>query len=571
MNRTLMRLSVVLLLIPAGSSAQTITGSVRTSDSDGPIAGAIVEVRTTRHAEPVRALSDATGRFRLRTQPSDTLWLRVLRVGFLPTEHPAIVTRGRSAIDVTVIAHDMRVELASVRVTGRDRCRVRPENGLAVATAWEEARKVMLASQLMSVDTAISGSWYVYESVVDPNSQHVREQSVSRYGASTRRVFRSVPVGALIALGFVVQDTDGVRFYAPDVDVLLSEQFANTYCFRLVNGSSNRIGIRFQRVDRKDARHDIEGTVWLDRRSGEVARVEFTYTGFPVLPEPNSAGGFVEFAKLERSGWVASAWRAQIPLLTSSTTNHYLTDVSSGVNTTHTTAREIRVAGGELERLVRSDRVVFDEPRAAIRLHFVPSDGATSTTSVVASLRGSSVRGASDSTGRLRLGPLPAGRYTANIVVPTLDSLKMAPFDVTVEATVGTEYQVIRLPSTRDAVARPCGTDSANAGSAILRGTVGRPGGTPVFGATVTVDFARVDARRIGTGLVRWAPSALSALTDSRGRFQICGIPRATDLRVTVFVDGAMIERRVRIDPPRYDFESNFEIDRPQGTPSAHR
>src|SRR5262249_53043076 len=120
--------------------------------------------------------------------------------------------------------------------------------------------------------------------------------------------------------GYVVSDTSGTTYYAPDAEVLLSDFFAAAHCFHLVEpprsaGVSSLIGVAFQPLRDRPVLHDIDGTLWLDRTSAELRTLEFRYTGLPDYVAPANPGGKVEFLRLSDGGWLVSRWSVRMPVV----------------------------------------------------------------------------------------------------------------------------------------------------------------------------------------------------------------------------------------------------------------
>jgi hypothetical protein len=143
-------------------------------------------------------------------------------------------------------------------------------------------------------------------------------ESIRVYG---RHPFRSALPHDLAFGGWVRrQGQAGLKFYAPDAEVLLSESFLGLHCFRLVRSEAapgRLLGIEFEpapgrRVGRPIP--DIRGVLWLDRETGELRSLEFGYARLelPVPIEP--LGGRVEFDHLPDGGWIVQSWEIRTPL-----------------------------------------------------------------------------------------------------------------------------------------------------------------------------------------------------------------------------------------------------------------
>ena len=81
-------------------SAQTITGTVVLADSATPVRGVIVLALDGRGVEIARGLTSASGQYSLRAGAPGRYHLRLLRIGYRPTEGPrsTSATIGRTLV-----------------------------------------------------------------------------------------------------------------------------------------------------------------------------------------------------------------------------------------------------------------------------------------------------------------------------------------------------------------------------------------------------------------------------------------------------------------------------------------
>lgn len=560
-------LAVVGGIAPIGAvgAQQTVAGRVIAADSVTPIAGAIIELSLGRR-RLAQTLTTSTGEFRLRVADAGSLSVRVLRIGFRPHEITLDPIRAGETRHITIVVVENRVSLASMRVSARERCVTRSDHGASVAAVWEEARKAMLASRLVAATQPMLGEWFTYDRTMDSTGRALIDQRVRTHRLPTTHVFRSVSPHALAALGFVLSNEEGFEFFAPDPEVLLSDAFAATHCFRLIRGSgshSEDIGIAFVPVRARDDQHEVEGTIWVARISSELRSVEFAYTGFPRLDSDVAAGGIVRFVRLQTGNWIVSEWKAQVPLLTISRGASAVTELGPRRLAPTSVVREVRVAGGGLERATVNDSIVFFAPRPAVRVEVRTASSAVPRAGTVISIRGTEVSAITDDRGRAQIGPLPLASYRLSVTVPVFDSIGAAPLQYSARATMTDTPTVIQLPDIGDILKRLCGSDTATIGSGILRGAIRERTGEPVRDAVVVIAFNRVDASTLRTGSVRWKPAELRASTDENGRWQFCGIPRETDIHLIASRGAKIASRRVRIDRIRSLMDVSLELSEP--------
>jgi hypothetical protein len=77
--------------------------------------------------------------------------------------------------------------------------------------------------------------------------------------------WRSRSTDSLHRFGYVVTDKDNSTvYYAPGLDVLLSNMFLEDHCFRLV-ADGPRVGMAFEPAPDRKRLSEIRGTIWLDR------------------------------------------------------------------------------------------------------------------------------------------------------------------------------------------------------------------------------------------------------------------------------------------------------------------
>jgi hypothetical protein len=314
--------TVTVMLAAAGglddarARAQVVSGTVVTRDTVA-VSGAVVALIDSASTSFATTLTDEFGDFTLRAPRAGTWRLRVERVGFVRVTSLPFALRGGDEIDRRVHLRDATVRIAAIEVRDRARCEVRPAEGTLVATLWDEARKALAASiaqggtpTLLDLDT----------DEVEYDADFRRVLSAARATTSGRvaQSFHSAPPASLRALGYVrVVDTTTV-YYGPDARALLSADFAATHCLSLAGDdprSIRLIGIGFAPVDRPEGLVDVAGTIWLDRETYELDRVEFRFA--PALAaeqDDTTFGGRVQFARIPGGQVIVRRWELRMPV-----------------------------------------------------------------------------------------------------------------------------------------------------------------------------------------------------------------------------------------------------------------
>lgn len=553
-----------LLVATAGVArslhAQTITGSVVLPDSATPVRGVIVLALDSRGAEVARALTGPSGRFLLHAPVMGRYRLRVLRIGYRPTEGPT-VDAGTGTTDVArIVFAGRQVVLSAVNVRDRQTCRVSADTGYAVAQVWDEARKAMLSTQLTSDDAPLVAEWIEYDRVLDSTARLVREQHVRVLAHSTTHAFKSRPVEELAKSGYVVAEGGATTYFAPDAEVLLSELFAASHCFRLASppaGQSQLIGIAFEPSrDRRDAR-DIAGTLWLDRSTAELRTLEFHYTNLPDLAMAAGAGGHVEFLRLDDGNWLVRRWNVRMPVVAPRDRAADAITRRVILAPSNLALRGVQTTGGEVTRVSRHDTVIYRATGPHVAVQVVARDTLLGASGGRLTLEGTDYAASAAAGGRILVDPVLAGRYRARISTPLMDSLGVPPVVREVEAREDARVDIVTLPPSRDLLRAACPADSIRHGEAMLRGRVRDERARPAQGAAVTAtwqeNFQFVGGRegqRLGL-----TERTVGVITDSAGQWRLCGVPREREVIVRVATDSGSDRQRARLEADQ-DFSS---------------
>lgn len=299
----------------ARGAAQQIRGSILLPDSSRAV-GVIVMASDAHGTVVSRALSTTRGDFALRLPAFGKYDLRFLRIGFKPTTLSAIAADSLPVHPLHVTLRGEAITLATVTVQGKSVCRMQLDSAQTVARLWEEARKAIIATQLSATQLAPHVRAGLYERQTDLTETEVLASHNSFSSGSTLRPFASLRPDSLAKVGYATWDAKGSVYRAPDADALLSNDFASLHCFQVTPPPGDRgdwVGIGFRPVRNRGDLVDIEGTLWLDRKSSELRLLEYRYTNLPSDYVPANAGGSVEFVRLSNGAWVINRWFIRMP------------------------------------------------------------------------------------------------------------------------------------------------------------------------------------------------------------------------------------------------------------------
>lgn len=544
--------AIFAIAFAQASSAQTVSGSVVMPDTITPVPGAIVMAVDAQGATVGRSLTNTRGTFVLRLSSPGTVDLRVLRIGYNPLKGPSLAVAAGATQQVRIIYTASLVTLAAVNVQEGETCRVQRDSGLLVATLWEEARKAMLTSRLASDEPPLFAEWIEYVRTLDSASRVVRAQRIRTSRNPTTHVFQSVPGGILRTAGYVVEDSSTTTYYAPDAQVLLSEDFVETHCFHLVapprTEDQRRIGIAFTPTPDRRRMKEIEGTLWVDRTTTELRTLEFRYLNLDKVTAPAKPGGNVDFMKLSDGNWLVSRWQLRMPQLYDAPAEN-LFDNRRLYLAHDLVLRAVQHSGGEVVRAIRHDSVVYEGAGARIDVQVLARDSSTSVAGAILDLDGTDYTAVADASGRIHLSPLLPGRYMARLHSPSMDAMGVPGAMREIEARMDPRVDSLMLPNPANVLASACPADSGRSAQGMLHGWVKGASTTPIGHASITVNWR--DDYTLTQGAVSqisYGAKTLGTVTNDAGYWRICGIPPTAPVSVRVVSDSGSDLREAHLN-----------------------
>lgn len=304
--------------IAAPAHAQTIHGELVEKGTNAPVPGAFVVLLDDADRQRDAALTDAEGRFVLSAPGPGEYTLGLDRIGYLSTRTDPIALSREQVIRYRLETIVAPVALQDIEVAMESDCRIRPEEGRAVARVWEEARKALNATAFTQQMGLLQYSVVARERVLDPFTLGVREESERRRSGITHgSPYVALPAAVLTRSGYARFEEEEQTYYGPDATTLLSDEFLDTHCLVLREPSADEphsIGVGFEPV--RDRRlPDIRGTLWLDERTAELDRLEYSYTNLPSAVERRGAEGEIDFERLPSGEWIIREWRIRMPVV----------------------------------------------------------------------------------------------------------------------------------------------------------------------------------------------------------------------------------------------------------------
>lgn len=351
--------SVLALLVHSLAApavgAQVVAGSILQSDGVTPAAGVVLIVQRVRDSAVVaRTVTGERGTFRVAV-PVDSVTLTALRIGHLPTLLATLQLGAGARRTVRSTLPYSPVVVEAIRTRAGNRCQLRPDGARLVATLFAQARTALLASQLVSLDGAPRTRYRMRTEQRD-RRERVELLRYDNRVSTAAQLFRSLPADSLAILGYATLEADGSTVYrSPDASVLVDDQFLSRHCLLLEpehESNPDWIGVRFRPVDRERDRVEVEGVLWMDRRSAELRQLEYEYVGLSRIAERAKPGGWVNYTRLPNGLWFVHEYEIRMPRVASVVRRRLQ---AGGRSVLEPTGRELHLgselSGGELLEL----------------------------------------------------------------------------------------------------------------------------------------------------------------------------------------------------------------------------
>ena len=299
--------ALLLSLCAQVAPAQAVVGTVRDRTTSRPIRGAFVVLLDSSGMRRRGALTDSAGRFAM-TAPAPGLYVvRAEMIGY----GDAVPQRAQLLPDQITTAHFLlapqAIPLAAVNVSAPPRCRLRSDQAGVELAIWSQARKAL---SLADWSARESGLVMVTRQSEGHSgwSSHVTELDT----VQGQQPFTTLDSEKIRAGGLIYHEGSALVFYAPGPEYILADDFLATHCFA-TRLKKDAVGLAFVPV--QPARQgDIEGTLWLDRATWSLRRLEFEYVRLDRALHVPRAHGVLQFDRTPRGLWLIRAWEIMFRL-----------------------------------------------------------------------------------------------------------------------------------------------------------------------------------------------------------------------------------------------------------------
>ncbi len=556
--------AALLAIGPRPLVAQVVRGLLVEEGTGSALEGAMVNLLDQADRTVVGALTGTDGRFSVLAPSPGSYRLRADRIGHASTFSPEFLLVIGDTLDLQLAAQVQPVKLAEIVVEGSGRCEVRPEEGVATARVWEEARKALAAAAWTEERGIYRYRVLQYERDLDESGTRVEREERRVRQAYLRTPFRSLPAEELMEGGFMIRDAGGYLFYGPDADVLLSDQFLDTHCLRLRDGTGEAeglIGLAFEPVSGRRV-SEIEGTLWLDPQTAELQWLEYRYRNLGLGIRSDQIGGHVSFSDLPNGTWIVRDWWIRMPVLAQ--VMNYATRHREVV------LEGMREEGGRVVQVMeRGSRIVLQSTLGTLAGAVLDSWNGEPVPDALVAVEGTGLQMRTGPDGTFRFDGLDERIYTVSFTHASLDSLSFRPPGTEAQVLLGEVANVRLVMPTPVEIARTlCPDEERPPGTAVLAGTVRDSSGKPLGGTALRITWTEwrdvrpgapsAPGRRLGARPGAARPLFLSGdhlgyevIADQDGRYLLCAVPVDHPLEARLERNDVVAVEAIRIPADR--------------------
>ena len=513
------RAACLLAVSCSAASGQSLVVEVTGAESGKALAGAFVSL-LDENGQTVRSgLTNDAGRSLFVAPGGGRYRVTVELVGRQTHSTELVSLAATETRTVAVPLSFQPIALAEIRVDPDQRCRLRPADAMAISQVWETARQALAVQAWTEGAGVYRLDISTYDRDLDASGRKVEREARRGRTRVTQAPFASLPPEELATSGFIrTLEDGGHEYYGPDAELLLSDVFLDTHCFRLERSpdAPGAIGLAFEPVSTHDL-PDIAGTLWVDESTAHLRFLEYRYTRSPYEEARGLAGGRVDFRALPDGAWIIERWWIRAPIMVRQANLARAGDTGIRV-------AGIRETGGEVIGISNSRQTIARAARGSVRGTVWDSTRAGPLADATVLLAGTEYSAQTDSLGRFVIDALPNGVFTAQFSHARLDSLDIGSPEAEVEVTAGRPAELqLAIPSEAAILLAACAAEEQDAPGSVVSGMVtDRTRGASIPGATVRVQWQEVETA--GTR-VQARNEWLDVTTDEDGRYVVCGVP----------------------------------------------
>jgi hypothetical protein len=332
---------------PYAAEAQTLAGRILESTSGAAVRGALTRLIDANGTPVGTALTDSAGRYFVRAPTPGTYTLRIERIGYSTFRSDSIDLRADVVRDFRIDV--VPIELPAVVADAKQMCTSSDRLTTQSEVIWGEIRKALdLTSWTSSnalVEYTVSERTRWFEPSFFSSRAGPRKVSTDKRRGSP---FAALASDSLLQKGFIQEAEEEGHFvyYAPDAALIASDEFQSTHCFqaKFDKKKPKQIGLSFEPTGEVGP-YDVRGTLWIDRATGLLTHLEYSYNKLPVDAPSKTAGGDVEFVRLPNGMWIISSWRMRVPIMTRLRTSKGMRPAVGNIQQKSQSVVEARIGG----------------------------------------------------------------------------------------------------------------------------------------------------------------------------------------------------------------------------------
>lgn len=494
-----------------------MSGVVVSAGDAQPIRGAFVLLLDAAGSRVSGTLTDPEGRYAIRAPAAGEYMLRVEQIGFQSVMSP-LLQLGAGGTTYRFEVPVQAVALPVLTVETESRCR-RRDDGAAVHALWEEVRKALELTEHTQRTGGMRYALMQQLREVGAFERHVLREERTRLNVSGALPYSAAAEPALlVSAGFTQRDEGDLILFGPDAQTLMSAEFADAYCFRLAGSAAgDEIGLAFEPAQRPRGATGVTGTLWVDRATSELRRLEFSYVGLPAEFASPGIGGVAHYRRLPTGTWIIPEWWIRSPLRTvdpitgtlrAAGVRHEGGVVLAALGANGASLYELSGTGtvaGVVEDHFHAE--TFEAAASAERLR----------AGTLVGLSGTPFTAVTDGDGAFTIAGVPPGRYAITATTGWMQELRTpAPVDSVVVAGDGVVRRHLMVPTFAEAMRHRCpdtppGTQPRTLYGVIYGVALDPQTGHPLRGVEVRAEYGRRFHNEI---------------TDDEGRFAFCWVPQ---------------------------------------------
>lgn len=516
------------LLLITGSvcplEAQILSGRLIDADASLPVASAFVQLLSGDGVRLAGTLTDSAGRFRFPATEPGEYRLSAERLGYETVVSPLLhLSDAPMEYEFTLSPRALLLPSVDAHVDESRGCERRPD-GPAVYALWDAVRKALTVTSWSTRTGSLRFSMMNHERELDSSLRTVKREDRTPAYATAALPYGSISPHVLARDGYLITDGDSSWLMGLDADVLLSESFLNSHCFRLVSApDTGTVGLGFEPL-RRDDLADVSGVLWVDRRTAELRRLTFEYVGLPDHIRRFGASGEVDFERMETGIWIITRWWIRAPI------------VASRRGSRSYRLLGFREYGGTVTSAQTIDSDLYGQRGTGVIEGFIhDSISRGPLASALVFLSGTPFSAVSDSAGHYRLHAIPAGTYAIGFTHPRLEELDISlPMEAVTISGTSVLRRTFATPSLSNVLRALCPGDPGESTTGLVYGVVRREqSGEPLAGVPITAAWKGQPAIRSGARASP-DPGPWRVETDEDGRYFMCWLPRNRDVQLRV-------------------------------------